>query len=66
MRPAPVAVGDAVLVAGLPIGTVDAVTCRRVRVAGRGWLHRTESGAELRGKLDRRLTVTFGAQSSGA
>jgi hypothetical protein len=66
VRFAPVAVGDEAVSRTGAAATVDAVTCRRVHLAGLGWLHRTESGAELRGKLDRRLTVTFGAQSSGA
>ena len=66
MRPAPVAVGDEAVSRTGAAATVDAVTCRRVHLAGLGWLHRTESGAELRSKPGIRYVVTFCAQSSGA
>lgn len=65
MTRAPVAVGDLAVVGATTV-RVEAVTHRRVLLAGLGWATRTETGAERWGKPDRRTVVTFRAQSSGA
>lgn len=70
MTRAPVAVGDLAVVATGVFATttvrVEAVTHRRVLLAGLGWATRTETGAERWDKPDRRVVVTFRAQSGCA
>lgn len=70
MTRAPVAVGDLAVVATGSFSTitvrVEAVTRHRVLLAGLGWATRTETGAERWSKPDRRVAVTFRAQSNGA